>query len=46
MQSGTLKRAPDGMIAAIVHVNGGRPATRNLGDFSATGLELMSPWDF
>ena len=38
--------APDGMIAAIVRVNGGRLATRNLADFQTTGLELMSPWDF
>ncbi|PIO96418.1 type II toxin-antitoxin system VapC family toxin [Pleomorphomonas carboxyditropha] len=38
--------APDGMIAAITRVNGGRLATRNLTDFSATGLELISPWDF
>jgi len=38
--------APDGMIAAIVRVNGGRLATRNLSDFDATGLELISPWNF
>jgi predicted nucleic acid-binding protein len=38
--------APDGMIAAIVRINGGRLATRNLADFQATGLELVSPWDF
>jgi predicted nucleic acid-binding protein len=38
--------APDGMIAAITRVNGGRLATRNLGDFSASGLELVSPWTF
>ena len=38
--------APDGMIAAIVRVNGGRLATRNLADFRTTGLELISPWDF
>jgi predicted nucleic acid-binding protein len=38
--------APDGMIAAIARVNGGRLATRNLMDFQATGLELISPWDF
>ncbi|WP_349436459.1 type II toxin-antitoxin system VapC family toxin [Pararhizobium sp. A13] len=38
--------APDGMIAAIARVNGGRLATRNLADFRATGLELVSPWDF
>ena len=38
--------APDGMIAAIARVNGGRLATRNLGDFVTTGLELISPWEF
>lgn len=36
--------APDGMIAAIARVNGGRLATRNLADFRTTGLELISPW--
>ena len=38
--------APDGMIAAIARVNGGRLATRNLADFATTGLELISPWEF
>lgn len=38
--------APDGMIAAIARVNGGRLATRNLGDFVTTKLELISPWEF
>lgn len=38
--------APDGMIAAIARVNGGRLATRNLTDFQTTGLDLMSPWSF
>jgi predicted nucleic acid-binding protein len=38
--------APDGMIAAIARVNGGRLATRNLNDFSPANLELISPWDF
>ncbi len=38
--------APDGMIAAIARVNGGRLATRNLADFETTGLDLVSPWDF
>jgi predicted nucleic acid-binding protein len=36
--------APDGMIAAIARVNGGRLATRNLTDFRTTGLGLVSPW--
>jgi predicted nucleic acid-binding protein len=38
--------APHGMIAAIALVNDGRLATRDLGDFATTGLELISPWDF
>lgn len=38
--------APDGMIAAIARVNGGRLATRNLDDFETTGLDLVSPWTF
>jgi predicted nucleic acid-binding protein len=38
--------APDGMIAAIVRVNGGRLATRNLSEFSTAGLDLVSPSDF
>jgi hypothetical protein len=38
--------APDGMIAAIARVNGGRLATRNPDDFQTAGLELVSPWDF
>jgi predicted nucleic acid-binding protein len=38
--------APDGMIAAIARVNGGRLATRNLDDFGPANLELISPWDF
>jgi predicted nucleic acid-binding protein len=38
--------APDGMIAAIARVNGGRLATRNLDDFRGTGVEMVSPWAF
>ena len=38
--------APDGMIAAIARINGGRLATRNVSDFGTTGLELISPWKF
>jgi hypothetical protein len=33
--------APGGMIVAIVPVNDGRSATRNLPDFHATRLELV-----
>jgi len=45
-RQGCVMSAPDGMIAAIARVNGGRLATRNLADFATTGLELISPWDF
>lgn len=38
--------APDGMIAAIAWINGGRLATRNLAEFQTTGLELLNPWNF
>jgi predicted nucleic acid-binding protein len=34
------------MIAAIVKINGGRLATRNLVDFERTGVDVISPWDF
>lgn len=37
--------APDGMIAAIARVNGGRLATRDIRDFQDAGLELISPWE-
>jgi predicted nucleic acid-binding protein len=37
--------APDGMIAAIARINGGRLATRNLPDFETTELELIFPWE-
>lgn len=43
---GQTMSAPDGMIAAIARINGGRLATRNLSDFQTVGLDLISPWDF
>ena len=46
VRQGRPMSAPDGMIAAIAQVNGGRLATRNLTDFETTGLDLISPWDF
>lgn len=46
VRRGRLMSAPDGMIAAIAKVNGGRLATRNLADFQDVGLELVSPWAF
>lgn len=39
-RQGAGMSAPDGMIAAIAKVNGGRLATRNLTDFRTTGLDL------
>ena len=45
-RQGRAMSAPDGMIAAIARVNGGRLATRNLTDFETAGLDLTSPWDF
>jgi predicted nucleic acid-binding protein len=45
-RAGRGMTAPDGMIAAIARVNGGRLATRNLRDFETTGLKIISPWDF
>jgi predicted nucleic acid-binding protein len=46
LRDGHPMTAPDGMIAAITRINGGRLATRNLKDFASTGLELINPWDF
>lgn len=45
-RQGRAMSAPDGMIAAIARVNGGRLATRNLKDFETTDLTLFNPWDF
>jgi predicted nucleic acid-binding protein len=45
-RQGTGMSAPDGMIAAIARVNGGRLATRNTPHFQTTGLDLISPWEF
>jgi len=45
-RQGLAMSAPDGKIAAIARVNGGRLAARNLADFRTTGLELISPWEF
>jgi hypothetical protein len=41
-RSGHGMSAPDGMIAAIARVNGGRLATRNLTDFATMGLDLIA----
>jgi predicted nucleic acid-binding protein len=45
-RQGLSMSAPDGMIAAIARVNGGRLATRNVSDFRTAGPDLVSPWDF
>jgi len=45
-RKGRIMSAPDGMIAAIAKINGGRLATRNGADFATTGLEIVSPWDY
>lgn len=34
----------DAMIAAIARVRGARVATRNVGDFEGTGVEVVNPW--
>jgi len=44
--TGPPMTAPDGMIAGIARINGGRLATRNLPDSETTGLVLICPWDF
>ena len=46
LRQGRPMTAPDGMIAAIARINGGRLATRNLADFETTDLQLICPWDF
>lgn len=44
-RSGQSMSVQDGMIAAIVRVNDGQLATRNLKDFRTARLTLISPWD-
>lgn len=44
-RSGVGASAPDGMIAAIVKVNRGQLATRNISDFQSLGLDLTNPWE-
>lgn len=46
LRRGRPMSAPDGMIAAITLINGGRLATRNVEDFAATGIDLQCPWNF
>ena len=35
----------DGQIAAIALVHGMSVATRNVGDFEATGVTIVNPWE-
>lgn len=44
-RQGIAVSMPDGMIAAIARVHGGRLATRNVRGFTALGLELINPWE-
>ena len=46
VRQGHPMSAPDGMIAAIARINGAQLATRNVRDFTTTGLSLVCPWDF
>ncbi|WP_313602970.1 type II toxin-antitoxin system VapC family toxin [Rhizobium sp.] len=46
VRKGRSISVPDGLIAAIALVNGGRLATRNIKDFQGCGLSLISPWEF
>jgi predicted nucleic acid-binding protein len=41
---GRTMSVPDGMIAAIARVHGGRLATRNIPHFEGCGLSLIDPW--
>lgn len=46
VRRGRPMSVPDGMIAAIASINGGRLATRNGTDFATTELDIVSPWEF
>lgn len=46
IRKGAMMTAPDGMIAAIAKVHGGRLATRNTADYRTCGLDLVNPFDF
>ena len=35
----------DGQIAAVALAHGMSVATRNVGDFEATGVALVNPWE-
>lgn len=42
---GLLAQSADMMIAAITLLAGAKLATRNVKDFTETGVELINPWD-
>jgi len=42
--SGTTLPAMDALIAAACHSYSFTLVTRNVGDFSATGIEIVNPW--
>jgi predicted nucleic acid-binding protein len=44
IRAGRPMSVPDAMIAAIAQTRGARLATRNIVDFTDSGLELISPW--
>jgi predicted nucleic acid-binding protein len=43
-RAGRPMSVSDAMIAAIAQTRGAPLATRNIGDFTDSGLELISPW--
>jgi len=43
-RAGRPMTVPDGLIAAIAEANGCALATRNIKDFTSTGLDLIDPW--
>ena len=44
-QSGTRLNIADGQIAAIALVHRMRVATRDVGDFKASGVSVVNPWE-
>ncbi len=43
-RAGRRLNIQDGQIAAIALVHGMSVATRNVGDFQATGVAIVNPW--
>ena len=44
-RGGTRLNVADGQVAAIALVQGMRVAARDVGDFEASGVPLVNPWD-